>query len=265
LEDPFRRLATHSEVLDCLNDCCGHCLPLTLRPYSSLASAEHLSDINGVLLSNARSDIQEPSQFSVHGINLILLRSAEFYELVNLRGNYLLLTDDIHLQHSKPYIILPEYAFKTLYSGFTTNISLLAEGSQHSDLLLSLSTALQDDSPRIQPLVQKALPLFQQMTSDQNSAKLDNDVLINFFIQLEKIHLFPMEYFNKYQRQHLLLAMVLIERLFCLDSFDLYERNRLALLCRSFAYKLVRFRGEVSFLVSHEALHIALAFLVIES
>jgi len=193
---------------------------------SSLASAEHLSDINGVLLSNARSDIQEPSQFSVHGINLILLRSAEFYELVNLR----------------------EYAFKTLYSGFTTNISLLAEGSQHSDLLLSLSTALQDDSPRIQPLVQKALPLFQQMTSDQNSAKLDNDVLINFFIQLEKIHLFPMEYFNKYQRQHLLLAMVLIERLFCLDSFDLYERNRLALLCRSFAYKLVRFRGEVSFL-----------------
>lgn len=152
---------------------------------------------------------------------------------------------------SKGYLTYSlECTFKVLYSGFTSNISLLAKGSQHSDLILSLSAALQDESPRIQPLVQKALPLFEQSTNTSTTATFDKDVLKNLVVQLEKLHLFPMEYFNKYQRQHLLLAMVLTERLFCVEGFDFYDRSRLTLLCRSFAFKLIRFRGEVGFLVS---------------
>ena len=85
---------------------------------------------------------------------------------------------------------------------------------------------------------------------EQASNVSSNIVVLNLFVQLEKLHLFPMEYFNKFQRQHLLLTMVLTERLFSIDGSDACERNRLALLCRSFAYKLIRYRGEVGFLVS---------------
>lgn len=120
----------------------------------------------------------------------------------------------------------------------------------HSEILAGLAEALEDSSPRIQPLVQKALPLFQIPSLEQASKVSSNIVALNLFIQLEKLHLFPMEYFNKFQRQHLLLTMVLTERLFSVDGSDACERNRLALLCRSFAYKLIRYRGEVGFLVS---------------
>ncbi|KAI9277735.1 Urb2/Npa2 family-domain-containing protein [Umbelopsis sp. AD052] len=202
-----------------------------LPTISTLVSPQHMNDITRIVVSNIHSNDQKLGEISVHGINMVLLRSAEFYELVNLR----------------------ECTFKVLFDAFTSNISLLAKGSKHSEILSGLAEALQESSPRIQPLVQKALPLFQGSSMKQANTASSNSVVLNLFVQLEKLHLFPMEYFNKYQRQHLLLTMVLTERLFSIDGSDVCERNKVALLCRSFAHKLVRYRGEVGFLVGDVA------------
>jgi hypothetical protein len=221
---------------------------------STLVSPEYMNDIARIVVSNIHSNDQKPGEISVHGINMVLLRSAEFYELVNLKGNFHSVQASAQAYYQVAsncsYQCPTECTFKVLFAAFTSNISLLAKDSKHSEILLSLAEALQDSSPRIQPLVQKALPLFQSSSVEQANTVSSNTVVLDLFVQLEKLHLFPMEYFNKFQRQHLLLTMVLTERLFSIDGSDICERNRLALLCRSFAYKLIRYRGEVGFLVS---------------
>lgn len=112
-----------------------------------------------------------------------------------------------------------------------------------------MAAALKESSPKIQGLVTKALPLFEQMSNTKLSEKDSHEILNAISTQLQKIHLFPMEFFNKYHRQHLVLAMLLIEKLSCNGSAALYK-SQLALLCRSFAYKLIHYRGEIGFLVS---------------
>lgn len=47
-----------------------------------------MNEITRIVVSSIHSENQKPSDISVHGVNMVLLRSAEFYELVNLRGNF---------------------------------------------------------------------------------------------------------------------------------------------------------------------------------
>jgi hypothetical protein len=146
--------------------------------------------------------------------------------------------------------LLAESTFKALYAGFVENIEQLALKTPKCKPALELSVALKQGSPKIQDLVIKALPLFEQVSNTKSSENDSSEVLNAIRIQLEKIHLFPMEFFNKYQRQHLVLAMLLIENLSCNGKMAL-NKGQLALLCRSFAYKLIHYRGEIGFLVSN--------------
>jgi hypothetical protein len=51
-----------------------------------------MADITNIVVSNIHANGQNPGDISVHGINMVLLRSAEFYELANMRGTLICLT-----------------------------------------------------------------------------------------------------------------------------------------------------------------------------
>ncbi|KAJ2964681.1 hypothetical protein NQZ79_g420 [Umbelopsis isabellina] len=175
-----------------------------LPTISTLARPEHMSLITSMISADDHTEQQISGHWSIHGINVNILRSAEFYELVRLR----------------------ETTFQALYSGFVENIELLARKTPGWKPMSELAAALKESSFKIQE---------------------SSDVLNAISTQLQKIHLFPMEFFNKYHRQHLVLTMLLIEKLSCNGSTALYK-SQLALLCRSFAYKLIHYRGEIGFL-----------------
>jgi hypothetical protein len=91
LENPHWGLASDHKV--CENPLDYAVAVFSHSPYvvsinSTLVSPQHMNDITCIVVSNVHSNDQKLGEISVHGINMVLLRSAEFYELVNLRGNF---------------------------------------------------------------------------------------------------------------------------------------------------------------------------------
>jgi transcription termination factor NusB len=57
-----------------------------LPTISTLARSEHMSQITSMISADDHTDQQISQHWSIHGINVNILRSAEFYELGHLRG-----------------------------------------------------------------------------------------------------------------------------------------------------------------------------------